>query len=97
MELGDLRIDADGDGCRLGVRVKPGARRERVVGAYGDRLKVEVKAPPERGRANAAVCALLARVLATADVAISSGQTSPDKTVRLGLSPAATRARLQAL
>ena len=95
----DLRIDPDGDGCRLALRVKPGARRSRIAGIYGERLRVEVAAPPERGKANDALCALLAEALGVsrAEVELKTGHGSQDKVVRLrGLSPAEARRRLEA-
>lgn len=54
---------------------------------HGGALKLSVKAPPERGKANKDVLALVAETfgLAPADVEIVSGETSPDKVVRLSL------------
>jgi uncharacterized protein (TIGR00251 family) len=95
--VADLRIDADGDGCRLGLRVKPGARQSRIAGVHGDRLKVEVAAPPERGKANEALRALLADALGLprTGVELTSGQASQDKAVRLaGIGPDEVRRRL---
>ena len=45
------------------VKVVPGSSRDRIVGKYGDALKVQVSAAPERGRANEAVIALIAIAL----------------------------------
>ncbi len=45
----------------LKVKVVPGASRTQLSGWLGDMLKVRVSAPPEKGKANAAVEALLAR------------------------------------
>jgi len=74
----------EGEGCaRLRLRVKAGARRERFLGAHGGALKLEVGAPPERGKANAAVVRLLAGELGLprTEVEIAAGATSRDKTV----------------
>lgn len=46
--------------ARLTVKVVPGSSRDQIVGWLGDALKVKVTAPPEKGRANAAVVAILA-------------------------------------
>ena len=49
--------------ARLAVRVQPGARGSGLVGWMADgTLKLKVSEPPEDGRANKAVEALLAKV-----------------------------------
>ncbi len=53
----------DPAGCLLRVLAQPGARRDGVVGVHGDRLKVAVRAPPEDGRANAALEEILGAAL----------------------------------
>jgi uncharacterized protein (TIGR00251 family) len=70
---------------RLRLRVKPGGRRTRLLGPYGGALKLEVQAPPDRGKANSAVLDLLAGVLEVrrSAVALVSGQTSQDKVVEI--------------
>jgi len=79
------------------LKVVPGAARDAVVGAYGDRIKVRVTAPPESGRANKAVLALLAATLGVPlqDLVLVRGASSPQKTVAVaGLDAAAVTRRL---
>jgi uncharacterized protein (TIGR00251 family) len=68
---------------RLSLKVVPGSSRDEVVGWLGDSLKVKVKAPPEKGRANEAVVALLADRLGVdaSSIAVVSGHGSPAKIV----------------
>lgn len=47
----------------LHLKVVPGASRDAIAEVIGERLKVRVTTPPESGRANRAVAALLARPL----------------------------------
>lgn len=74
-----------GDGVLLRIKAVPGAKRDEIVGTHGDRLKVRVSQPPEGGKANAAICALIAGVLGVGvrDVEVTAGHTSPMKTVRV--------------
>jgi uncharacterized protein YggU (UPF0235/DUF167 family) len=46
---------------RLRVRVIPRAKRDELAGERDGAVVVRVTAPPAEGRANAAVCALVAR------------------------------------
>jgi uncharacterized protein len=78
---------------RLELKVVPKASRDRVVGWLGDRLKVQVRAAPERGKANRAVEELLSDVLG-ARVRIVAGETSPLKTVDVDASEEQVRAAL---
>ena len=84
--MGDrVELTASPDGVRLTVRVKPGGRRDRLIGPHGGALKLEVAAPPERGKANAAVAKLLAGVLGVGRgaVEITSGASGRDKGVMI--------------
>ncbi|HZW10606.1 MAG TPA: DUF167 domain-containing protein [Phycisphaerales bacterium] len=85
------------DSVRIRVKAVPGAKRDQIAGPLGDRLKVRVSAPPEGGRANAAICALLAASLGVRarDVEVVAGPASAEKTVRAaGIDAATARARL---
>ena len=50
-------------GYLLRLTVVPGAQRTQVVGLYGDRLKIRLAAPPEKGAANQELIDFLARAL----------------------------------
>ena len=82
---GEIRIEQDGDDVLVWVKAVPGASRDTLAGALGDRLKVRVSAAPEDGQANKAICRLLARVLGRrpGEVEIESGATRPEKVVRV--------------
>lgn len=89
-------IEARPDGS-VWVRVKavPGASRDAIAGRLGDRLKVRVAAPPEGGKANRAICALLAAAVGVRaqDVEVVAGQARAEKTVRIAGLDAAAVAR----
>ena len=73
------------DNVRLSLKVVPGSSRSAIVGWMGDALKVKVAAPPEKGKANIAVAALLCQVLKLprGAVQIVAGDTSPHKVVEI--------------
>ena len=70
---------------KLTVKVVPGASRSSVVGWLGDMLKIRISAPPEKGKANAAVLKLLAKELHLHESALSivSGSTSQRKVIEI--------------
>ena len=83
--------------ARVDVKAVPGARRDEIAGWLGQRLKVRVSAPAEGGKANKAICAVIAKAVGVRarDVSIVSGQTSPEKTVEIaGVSEAELAGRL---
>ena len=81
------------------VRVTPGAR-EATVGAWKDDvLRVKVREPAEKGRANEAVARLLAKSLAVPPTAVvlKRGATSREKLFEIdGLDEDEGRKRLTA-
>jgi uncharacterized protein (TIGR00251 family) len=80
----------------IAVKAVPGAKRDEVVGRLGDRLKVRISQPPEGGKANQAICALLAEALNLKPSAatIIRGQSSPEKLIRI---QGATAAQVETL
>ena len=71
---------------KIPVKVVPNASRDRIVGWLGDRLKISVTAPPERGRANRAVIDVLAAALDVprSRIRVVSGGKTPSKIIEVG-------------
>ena len=69
----------------LDVKVVPGASRDRVAGRYGGGIKIQTSAPPEGGKANAAVTAILAQFLGLTpnQVQLISAPANPRKQFRI--------------
>jgi uncharacterized protein (TIGR00251 family) len=86
-------------GVRLTVRVAPKASRSRVLGLADGALKVAVAAPPEAGKANAALIETLAEALGVprCAVVLASGAASRRKLVDVAGDPARLLARVEAL
>ena len=76
--------EADG-AITFDVQVVPRAGRDRLGPVHGDRLKIQLTAPPVDGAANDALVALVARALGRrrADVAVVRGAAARKKTVRV--------------
>ena len=94
------RIGEAGNDATLQIRVAPGAKRDRIVGLHGDALKVAVRQPPEGGRANKAVCRLVADALdlAPRDVTVQRGATARDKVLHIaGVDAETLRSQVAAL
>ena len=84
----------------LYVKVVPSASRDRVAGRYGEGVKVQTSAPPEAGKANAAVTAILAQFLGLKrdQVQLASAPANPHKQFRIsGLSAAQLAEKLATL
>ena len=65
----------------LKVKVHAGEKKNKLVQKTPDTFEIWVKAPAQEGRANAAVCTLLAQYLSVAENKLSlvKGATSPSK------------------
>lgn len=76
-----IAVTDHAEGCVLPVRAQPGARRCGVVGEQSGALKVAVTAPPQDGRANAALVEALAEALGVrrSQVELLGGATGRDK------------------
>ncbi len=70
----------------LRIKVIPKSPKTEITGELADgSLKIRVAAAPERGKANAELCAFLAREIGipSSHVEVISGHTSPLKLVRI--------------
>jgi uncharacterized protein (TIGR00251 family) len=69
----------------LSVRVQPRAKRDEVVGERGGAVVVRLTAPPVEGKANAALCAFIAKAAGVprSRVEIVRGASARDKVVRV--------------
>ena len=83
----------------LDVHVRPGARDNRVDGAFDGVLAVRVSAPPADGKANKAVCRVVADAfgLRPRQVDMVGGATSRRKRLELDIDPAEGATRLAQL
>ncbi|WP_448535312.1 DUF167 domain-containing protein [Pseudothermotoga sp.] len=81
---------------RVWIKVNPGAKRESIEMMDDGTFKVNVTAHPVEGKANEAVCEVLAERLSLrrSDVRIVTGKTSKLKQLELPLSLEEIRKRL---
>jgi uncharacterized protein len=85
--------------AEIRVRLTPRAARDRIAVGPGDAYAVRVTAPPVDGRANTALCRLIASRagVAPSRVTLVRGTKARDKVVRVeGIDEAALRERLLA-
>ncbi len=85
--------------AKIAVRTQPNARHDDVIGLRDGVLVVRVQAPALGGRANKALCRLLAKHVGVApsNVTIVRGARSRDKLVEIdGLDQATAEAALRA-
>ena len=96
-----MPVRRDGADLLLSIRLTPKASRERIGGIFADAqgarwLQASVTAPPDKGRANAALIALLARTLRVpaSSIFLETGDVSRLKRLRLAGCAPATENRL---
>lgn len=88
-----MEIDAT-----IAVRLSPRGSRDELIGLRDGVLVAKVTAPPVDGRANKALCKLIAKRvgLPPSCVSVVQGEKSRDKLVRVaGTSPESLRAALR--
>jgi uncharacterized protein len=82
---------------RIDVRLQPRAKRDEIVGERAGAVLIRVTAPPVDGRANDALCRLVAKAahVAPSRVQVIKGQTGRDKVLEVdGVEPHELRAAL---
>jgi uncharacterized protein (TIGR00251 family) len=88
-------LRADGGDVIVDAWVQPRAAKNALVGFHGRALKVKVTAPPVDGKANDAICRLIARWVGVppSRVEVVAGHSSRSKRIRLfGVAPQAVTA-----
>jgi uncharacterized protein len=95
-----IAVAAHPAGAILPVLAHAGAKRNAILGERAGALRVAVNAPPERGKANEAIQALLAECLGVkaGRITLTSGATSRQKRFLIeGVEPTVLMARLTAV
>jgi uncharacterized protein YggU (UPF0235/DUF167 family) len=95
-----IRLEAHAEGTILPIKAHAAARRNEIRLGSDGTLHVSVTQAPEKGKANKAILALLAKSLGlrNSQFALLSGATSPQKRILVrGLSPQEVQARLPSL
>ncbi len=75
----------EGEDLIVRVRLQPRASRDEVTGVREGALAVRLTAPPVEGKANAALCAFLAKRLGVpkSRVRLEAGEKGRDKRLRI--------------
>jgi uncharacterized protein len=79
------------------VRLQPRARKDEIAGERAGAVLIRVTAPPVDGKANAALCRLVAKAagVAPSKVTVVRGHTARDKVLEVaGVAPQELRAAL---
>ena len=73
------------EGVLLFLKIIPNSKVNKIVGVFGDFLKIKITAAPEKGKANEELCKFLAKKfdMPKSRVKIVKGQTQPIKIVFL--------------
>jgi len=78
-----LQIKSSENGIRFSVKVVPGSSRTAIKGLLEHNLKINLAAPPEKGKANKELIKLLSRTLNTpkSAIQIASGAHNNQKEI----------------
>jgi uncharacterized protein (TIGR00251 family) len=97
-------VRRDGADLLVSIRLTPKSARERIGGTFTDSagqrwLQASVTAPPEKGKANAALIALVARQLGLprASILLETGDTNRLKRLRISGGADETEALLKTI
>ena len=95
-----IPLEQTSDGVVLCIKPHPGAHRNAITGSHDGALKVAVSQAPEKGKAMAAILALLAKSLRLKknQFELLSGQTSTQKKILIrGISAEELTQKIQAV
>jgi uncharacterized protein (TIGR00251 family) len=83
-ELESILVDHNGY-VVIPFWVQPKASKSRIMGLYGDKVKLAITAPPVDGKANKEVCKFVAKLfkLPKTSVTIVAGESSRRKLVAI--------------
>jgi hypothetical protein len=93
-------IEPHPQGVVIRVKARPGARRNAFAGLHDGALRIDVTAAPEKGKANSAIIALLAKNfgVAKSSIELISSPANPQKRFLIaGLDLATAEKRLSDL
>lgn len=78
-------LKISGGSAQILLHVQPGAKTTEIAGIHGNALKVRVAAAAIDGKANAALCAFIAKTLDTSvrNVQIQGGEKSRRKILKI--------------
>lgn len=87
-----LKIQQADNAVIFSVKVVPRSSKTMVAGTLGGMLKIKLAAAPEKGKANESLVEFLADILGVKrnTITITSGHTSPVKTIQITGIPAET-------
>ncbi len=80
-----FKIEERKEGVSFKIRVRPSASRNEIKGLLGEVLKIDINAPPIRGKANKECIRFLAKELKVPklDIEIVSGLKSKNKLIKI--------------
>lgn len=89
--MNQVRVEQDGCDVLIWIKAVPNASRDALAQPLNGRLKVRITAAPEAGKANVAICKLIARAcnVKPRQVAIDIGGTHAEKIIRIADADAA--------